>query len=396
MRIILICLLVILILFTGQSIYYRSQADSIMARVLHDIPNAPAEAYRNFKPLLEFNNLLTLGKVGSAKQAFLKKMEAEITQSLDTAVPAADYYLQARQALQALADFEKTTSMDTKPARKAIVQRAKDSMTRVRDRGTLAAWDGLLALFDDLNRDSLISPGVFDDYDKWIAEVKAVDRRPLGLRNAIDGAAGALRDALNHLGMMPTPEGGAFAAPAPLPLDDPQLIAAEKSFTEALGQLDQFKATFRETQLPPELKWLQAKIEYDKGAIKLAHLQERGAAVKATGSNYIAELMIVPNTTVVPSTPEMVGAFINGTQGAFEGVEQMFPLATTVPDASRRAGSALAAWADAQLLTQMGGGDPAAARARAESWIAGVGEPAAAVGKAMHDSPRALIITQVP
>ena len=394
MRIVSFLILILILLLTAHVIYYRSKADKLLAKALRELPRAPAQSYKIIQPVLDYGDLETLGKAGAARNAYLKRMEQSMNDSFSGG-PTAETYDQALQAVQALVSLRKQTRVDTSAIQAAIVQQAKDSAPRLREQGTLNAWDAMIRFFDHLKQNDLIPFSVFENFDVWVAGVKAVPRRPLGLRDAINNTSACIRDALQHLGLMATSAAGPIIQPAPVALADKQLIAAELAFNQGLAALNRFQQLFKEPQLPPELIALKAKIEYNKGAIKLAHIQDRGPRLSDMGSNYISELLIRPGVLTVPTTSEMVMSFGQGTQMAFDGAEQYFIQASTLPDPLRRAYVALAIWGKAMLLAATGQDQPDL-RAQAGQWAAGASGSAAAIVRAMQSSRRVLIIVQLP
>ena len=396
MRFVVICLLILAIMFLGHSIYSRSRVNKLLDQAVGQLPASPTQSYNTMKQVFEFNNLVSMGKSGAAEQTYLRTVRQTLTQALANPAVGAANFDQAQEALRVLKDFQQRTGLDTRQAQTAITQAAKDATARIKEQGTLSAWNGMLSFFKTMNEAGLIPPLVFEDFNAWLAEVEKVPRRPLGLRDAIVNASAALSSALGQIGMTASRQDGAFVLAPPTPLTDQQLIAAEKALNQGLEALNQFKSLFKESRTPPELAGLQAKILYNRAALKLAHLQERGSSINASGSNYIADLLIQPGTATVPTVAEMVSAFIQGAQGDFQQAGQFFPQAASLPEPLRQAYAALAAWGEGLLAAFMPGVAQASIFAKAEGLTAGVGGSAAAIPQAMRASQRVLMIVQAP
>ena len=396
-RTVIICLLILALMFTGHSLYYRAQGDKLYRQALDELPGSATQAYNTIKPALDYNSVMMLGKVNEMGEGFLKSLEQTVARGLNDPIPTADSFINARQATDVLKMLGQQTGLKTQQAMLTITLAAKDAVPRLQAQGTLSAWDAMSKFFTNLNTTNQIPPNVFDNFGAWTAQLEAVPRRPLAVRDALQNASRSFVAGLNRLGLTDSPESGPYLLPMPSPLTDQQLIDAHKQFDQGLVDLDNFLKVFREAKLPEELLCIRAKLIYNKAALKLAHLQERGAALNNQGSGFMADLLIRTDTAVVPTASEMLGSFVGGAKLEFQAAQEIFQLATTVPEPMRRAYVALATWGEGMVVVTAGGGDSAAIFQRAEQCAAGAASGAAAtITQAMRANARVTIIVQIP
>ena len=396
MRFIFICVVLLIVMFAGHSMYNRTKADKQLSKALGAIPNHPAAAYKHIQPILDYNDAVSLGKISKSAVRFRDSLSKGIVELLESRpAPADTSFLLAAAALDVLDQLGQDSTTDTTAAKSKIVQAARDSMEAVRDHGELNAWDTLVAFFNKLGTEGRIPPDAFDNFQQWMAAVRAVERRPIGLRNAIEHATQHTQNALRKVGIaMPAAQGVYVAAP-PAVLDDYDLIEAELLLNQAQGAIGFFEGQFKEPGTPPELMGLRAKIEHNKGAFKLAHLMQQGRRLREYSSSYIAELTISPKSAATPTTMEMFGAFVNGSRSELQAAQRLFQQSSLLASDHRNAYSALAAWNEAWLL-ELNNQNPAAARAAAASWGTQVNGPARSIVDAMSASERVLLIVEIP
>lgn len=396
MRFVAILLLVLAVLFGAHAIYYRGKTDSLLTKTLNQLPDNPKSAYHHFKPIMRYNNFTTMGKVDDAHAAFLDRLERTIIRELKLSPPPAGSFQQAREAVDVLASYRSATGKDIRPIRDGIVQAAKDAMPVVRDGGTLSAWHAMEAFFLTLEEKSQVPPSVFDDFEAWMKYVEEVLERPMGLRDALTHASGAFQNAFASLGLSSQARGGPYVLELPHTLSDNQLINAENQFNSALAGLINFERLFGERN-PPELSGLRAKLIYNKGILKAAHLLERGDMARTMGTGYIADILLGEGHQgeALPTVSEMYGSFKNGARGDFSSAMEYFTYDKHENPDLRRAYNALAAWGWA-MLDQATGDDPGEHRRLAGQWAAGITLPAARqIIQAMQTSPRPLALVRL-
>jgi hypothetical protein len=266
--------------------------------------------------------------------------------------------------------------------------------------GTLSAWKAMIEFFDYAIGRNLVAFVLFDDFDRWHAQVRQVPLRPLGLRDALVESAEAIATALRHLGVAMTSEDGPLSVPIPLPLADEQLIQAENAFEQVQQAIHNFQSIFRETQaVPAELMGILVKTKYNMGAIKLAHLIDRGAALRVMSSDYLFDLIYNPNSSAVPGSGELFGAFVGGMQGQLNEVRRMAPACTMMDPQTRDTLAVLACWNQAWAMNAVGqrGQEMQEPRAAAEAYAARVtGERQRAALQSMRNSATPLLIVEVP
>ncbi len=396
MRFVAILLLILAVMFGGHAIYYRGKTDSLLTKTLNQLPDNPKSAYHQFKTIMKYNNFLTMGKVDGAHTAFLDRLERTIIRELKLFPPPASSFQQAREASDVLATYRSATGKDIRPIRDGIVQAAKDAMPVVRDGGTLSAWHAMIAFFLTLEEQSQVPPSVFDNFEAWMVVVKKEEQRPMGLRDAISHASGAFQNAFASLGLSSRARGGPYVLELPHTLSDNQLINAENEFNSALAALIAFERMFGESN-PRELNGLRAKLTYNKGVLKAAHLLERGDMARTMGTGYVANIILGEGHqgAHLPTVSQMYGSFINGAIGDFETAMRFFAGDELDNPDLRRAYNALAAWGWA-MLDQATGLDPGEHRRLAGQWANGITQPAARqIIEAMQSSPRPLALVRL-
>lgn len=402
MRIVIICLLLLTALFIGHSAYDRVVAERRLDQAINALPMNPLDSYNTMKEVLGYNRLVAMGKIGDVERRYLQAMQKKITDALAMTPPPAEIYPAVEQAVAALESLHKQTQADVRPVRVAILKAARQSVEPLKEKGTLKAWDNMMAMFQSVSGNTSIIAETFgssglDEYGKWLDGVKATPRRPIGLRDAVKGATESSIEALSALKLNMTDKAEKPVAAAPAKLDDESLIKAEKSFVAALGALENFMGLFAENEMPAELCALRAKITYNRAAIKLAHFQDRQNTILRTGSEYMAEFLVRSDTSIIPSASEMVAAWEQSAQADFQSSQRYLAQASDLDPGMKRAYTALAIWAEGDLWLTLNSANPAQFRARALQAAQGVtGGAAAAVIQAMRQSPRALLIVDFP
>jgi hypothetical protein len=333
--------------------------------------------------------------VAEVEQRFLRELQEKITAELKQNPPPPEAYPETEQALSALDSLHNQTKVDVRKVRMAILQAAHASVPVLKEKGALKAWDGMLVLFQNMNPNYMAE--INEKFSTWLDEQKAVPRQPFGLRDAIRSATEEAGQALEALKMHVAGPGERPVAPAPAKLDDESLIRAEKIFASALHHLDEYMGLFGEKELPQSLCGLQAKIIYNRAAIKLAHFQDHRATIYQTGSDYMTEFQVRSDTSYIPSASEMVAAWQNNARGDLALAQSVFAKAATLDEAMKRAYTALAIWEGGELALLMDRVNPQVERMRAMQVAYGLNSgPAQAVIEAMRTSSRALLIVEFP
>ena len=395
MRFVVICLLILVITFLGHTIYYRSRTQQLLNEAVAMLPGHPEDALKKLEPALKYNDMVALGKVGEAAGRFKTELARRIQLELDVAPPAADAYRHATAAMDVLTTLDRDYGVATREQAETIVKAASQAMPVIRDRGTLSTWQQMIGFFVHCRDNNLIPTGVMDNLDDWLAQAGKVPLRPLGLREVREQCVNQFMTGLRALGLTASDTGGPFVMPAPERLSNQQLIAAETAFNNAQNALQNFPRLFREKDLPPELLGLQAKLCYNKAAIKTAHIQEYGDTARRSGTGYIAELLIEPTRMVVPTPQELFGAFTQGARSDFLLAQRTFQVATSLPTEFRTAYAALSIMGQA-LLDMAIGDSPGSLPVQAQSLGARVTGKAASIVATMNKTTRVSIIVEVP
>lgn len=398
MRTVVILAIILLIMFAGNSFYSRSVAQHKLNDAVSLIPADPLGSYRTIKEVLDYNRMVALGKIGDVEAEYLKELERKVVVALSATKPDPEIYPETDAAIAALGQFSQQTGIKVKEARVRIVKAARDSVTALKDKGRLRAWDNMIAMFQSLSGDPDLMGLVFEgNFQKWFDEIKAVPRRPFGVRDALNDAVRDASIALDDIKLHAAETGEPPVATAPAELTDNQLIAAEKHFGQGQGEIINFQNQFAETdKTPAELCGIQAKLAYDKAAIKLAHFQDRKETINKTGSDYLTEFLIRSDTSEVPSASEMVSSWSQNARSGFQESRAIFLKTTGMDESMQKAYCALSLWSEGTLNSVFAPNANEPLHAQALQGTETLSAPAAKVIKTMQENPRVLLITELP
>lgn len=396
MRFVGFCLILLALMFAGHSLYSRAQINKMLGRSLEEMNYSPGRAIESFKPIMGMSRIVALGKVGEAETTFLTNLERTVLSGLNEPAPTQESFRRASQGMGALKLIMQKSGIDTRERQKKIALAAKEAVPRLQQQGTLRAWDEMMEFFTELHDQGDLPEGVITNYDEWLAQMQAVPRRPMGVRDTLQRAGSSMASALNLLGLTPSTGPGQMLAPAPAPLSDQQLIEADRMFAAGVQDLNLFPPTFHEQALPPELLGAQARLLFNLGSLKLAHVQDRGAMLGSMASGFMAHLLIRTDTTVVPTPGEMIGAFLQGAQGDFDQAARLFANASDLTDGQKRACMALCEWSKGLLLAESNRNEAARCMQLATNMVRPPAQADEAIVKAMQSGRRALIFVQTP
>lgn len=396
MRTIVFCVILLILLFAGHCAYDRITADRKLNQAVVQLPYNPLEAYRLIKEVLDYSSFVSLGKVGDVEQKFLGAVQKRAVEALSSPAPSPDIYPATEQSLGMLTEFSRQTGTNTTNLKNTLLKAARDSVPALREKGSLKAWDNMVAMFQNFSSTNVNMNAAFDDFGKWFDETKAVARRPFGLRDALNDSSEAFTRALEDLKVSTTSDKDHPLVAAPASLTDDQLIKAMKDFFQAQQAIDNFQSLFGETKIPTELRAMHAKIAFNQGAIKLAHFQDRKATIMQTGSDFMVEFQVRSDTSYVPTASEMVSKWQEVAASDFRIAQESFPQAASIDEPMRHALAAAAIWSEGNVWTAIMGGNSFEARSRATQMARGLSGPAGEVVHMFQSTPRAVLIVCVP
>lgn len=396
MRLIAVCIFILICLFAGHCAYDRITADRKLNQALHLLPLSPVEAYRTIKEVLDYSHFVSLGKVGEVERKFLDAVQRDYEGGLGSPQPMAEIFPATEQAIGMLNDFTRQTGTSTTGVRNALLKAAYNSIPALKEKGTLKAWDNMVSMFQTLSGSPANPGAVLENFNKWFEEIKTVPRRPFGLRDALNEATDSFGKALDALKLSVGTDKDHPLAAAPPALTDNQAINAMKLFAQAGGALDNFQSLFGETKIPAELRGIHAKIDFNLGAVKLAHFQDHKNTIALTGSDFLVEFLVRSDTSEVPSAGEMASTMHQAAKGNFQGAQESFPLAESIDEPMRRALAAAAIWAEGMMDDYQSGQVSFEKRSRTMRMANGLTGAAAEVVKTIQSTPRAMFIVQAP
>lgn len=349
-RIVLIGAIILIAMFGAHSVYYRGRTETQLNAALKQMSNSPAAAYAELKAIHDYNNAVTLGRKQAAYQRFLGALESHVMPMLQrTPAPDPMAYVHAAAAVAVLQKLEQATDMDLKRQSDQIARAVVGSVPRTREHGVLAAWRELLNCVDTIRSEGVLTTRVVDDPEQFVARLQEIPIEPMGRREAIRNTVEHALDGLQAVGFAPPLPADKVIVEAPSPVSDWQLMEAEKALTQGLEAVGGYLRAFPDLPLPAELHELSGKIIYNKAALKLTHLQEAGMTARRTGTTFIADSIISPNTGAVPTAFEMYDSFVQGCLGDFQRARDHFEQAGNLSPDGRSAYVALTLLGEARL-----------------------------------------------
>ncbi len=385
----------------AQVLYMRKQIDEELERAAASMSSSPRMAYQDFHHVLEGSDLLTLGRISEARNQFIDRLDEAVKRPLRLRPAPDSAYSVAREAIDILQELEHEYGVDTEITRNLIVIAVKESAQSQLEEGTLSGWQGLQSFFRALEAKGLVPRHLIENYDEWIANIRNVERRPLGLRDAIHRVAQCLQLAFNQLPpLSPASAGQPPVAPLPFPLSDDGLILADRHLREGLIALRQFDYDFPDPPTPePILLQLRGQILFNRASMKLAHVRERGRTPLQLGTDFITDSILRPpgaQLAEVPPPHRMYELFLSHTRAEFEEAIRAFDAAVGLDESLRQAYLALS-YAELAMLDELEQIDPGTNRALSEERITQV---TGGVGRRVIDQLRQrnqpLMIVRMP
>ncbi|MCH8332922.1 hypothetical protein IIC65_03230 [Candidatus Sumerlaeota bacterium] len=350
MRIITILVVLAVGVFTFQALYYRSKTNSLRSAAIGQLPGNPAGGFETMKPVFGYSNVKTLGAVDKAELAFFDAVRDSTVSALRSDSPNADTYRALEASLTVLTEAARDLDLSLDDHKARIIAAAREAEPDMRNTLGLTAWDAFVGAMENTRDRAAIPRGTLAEFESWVGTLKQVNRRPFGLREAIRLARDGFRAGIEALGKTPSLDGrGPLIAPLDARLTDSQLTAADRAFAGARFASDNFLRMFRERSLPPQLLPLYVRADYNLAAIRVAHLIQSGPGIASRISGYIAELLVAPNASALPSDAELYRTFINGLIPQLETVNQAFTRPGVASPEEMPGLRALAAWTQSQF-----------------------------------------------
>lgn len=310
-RMVLIFCGLAVVLFCGQAIYYRVQIDERLADARKELPQQPLQANQYFRPVNNYSDWMTLGRVREAQEEFVRDLRDSVIRNFAYAgVPSAQQFQQCQQAVAVINEIRVTMGEEARLSMQLIARAAREGVPKVRDKGTLSSLDSAEALFDYLHTVNAFTPAIMPDYKQWRHEMFDVDPGPLALRDTLEVITGHFNYALQQLDMNSGGNDELAFGPMPANQSDDNLIGAESNLDQALALLATYEQAYPKN-IPAQIIQVQASLRYNKGMLKLAHALERGASLPRMGSEFMANRIIRPDTVAIPNSLEMYAVFLN-------------------------------------------------------------------------------------
>ncbi len=356
MRIISFLILLAVAIFCVEAFIFRGQCDSTFQGAVGYLPDRPDEALKAIKPIFTYSDITTFGKAGETEEKFFAAMRDKITGELESPKVNDQQWPNKLEAnLRVLTEAQSGLNYSTEKRRAEIVEAVQKAEPRLREQVGLAAWDNLVAKMDRARDQAWIPVGSMNGAEEWIQGLHAVDRKAIGLREAMSNAKGAFVRGISALGLKPSekpddPWIGALAKP----VSDKQLIVAQEAFAGGEGACNWFQNSFHE--LTPELQAMWAKLRFNRAAINVAHLADLGTAGSSKASDYLIKLYITPNRETIPTDGEIYGAFLGSVSADLDGMVRYFDGQASSDTAESFVWRALGHWTQRQLGLATGNG----------------------------------------
>lgn len=337
MRLVVFLCLFLVVFFAAHGVYQRAQCDRLLSVAVAGLPDNPLGAWGKLQPVEEYNSLLTLGKIGAVESEFRDKMRDSVIDDL-TADPPGDQAV--GQALDAVAAFKRMNAESQTRGDEAcseIIRAMHAAVPSIRDRGTLEAWDRTVLFFQNVAADAYWPSDLPGDAGAWVAELEAVPRRQVALRDQAMRAAARMAEGLVSVGVSYDAAGATLAEPMPANIPDGRLYDADMALTRALGDLDRFDKLFPKAVNPPEYNALRAAILYNRAAVKIGHAQDKGATLRSEYSGYLTRLWVREDTLATPSPAVLYSLLAQSVNDDLSQASSLFSQARTMNDEKRRA-----------------------------------------------------------
>lgn len=338
MRIIVVLVLLLVVGLSCQGVQQRGATQKYLDKALLDLPRNPHGAYNKLKDIYEYGNLLTLGKVSAAEEIFLVTAKNKCVE-LATSRPLEKEDIEMLvDALDMLEQFKKHSDQSTKFVSEAIVDAVYQGKDAQQREGHLEAWDEYVRFFEYVQRSPYDQSALPVPFGEWLEQLHATSRQEIGLRDRAQQAAISFYQALGEVGIAYDPNSQDWVNELPGPLPEDRLATVERYFQSAESWLMRYEREFNNGQMAPEYTAMHAAITYNRGALKLGHIQDVGAQnLRRFSSTYLAELLIPPGAATTPSPAEMYGTFVNQVHAQFKQAGELFRDAQTLSIEDRKA-----------------------------------------------------------
>lgn len=321
-----LCIVLIALFVVQFKIYGGKSEEAYNAAAAAMTAKGPIAAYDAFKPAFKYGNLETLGKADRMRNKFLDMIVRETVDPMRKGNPDLVWVGRLEDALDVLKRAADEQKLDVKSRQKEILKAVAEARPQLQESMDLPAWDRMSVLIAKLPERGFAPDDFRPALDAMVAEYGKVDRRGIGLRDAIARATAHLKSGVELLGVQ-TPAGGPadpLLSALPEKIKSKNMIDADKAFNDGLAVCLQFGATFHEPDLTPELRLARAKLTYNLAAMRLHHLMTQGPKMLSDPSDYVVSLFVRPNTTEVPSEGEIYGAYINQLNEGIGASARMF------------------------------------------------------------------------
>lgn len=318
MRFVGILLLLSLVIYVGQLLYYRNEANTALAAAVGSLPDNPSGAYSAIKPVFTMSAGLSGGRATSARDEFFTAVRDKTIARLHGPRLDAAAFPSIVGNLEILADARRNYHFNLDAHSKAIAGAIVEAEPEFRKTLGLAAWDAFVAAMEKCrNADSLPADAI-PDADVWYSKIKSADRWQIGLREAKEIAARQLDAANSLLGKAPaTGPGDPAIGFIDRELTDDEFIAMDSAIAVGVRACGDLLRTFHHDEPPADLVAPMAKLIYNAAALKLAHFNRLRQSGQID-SGYIVKILFNPAIDTPPTTEELYGSFVNLIQGELD------------------------------------------------------------------------------
>jgi hypothetical protein len=300
----------------GMGVYYSRQTEHLLTIALNLVPTRPREAFDRFSPVLLYNDILTLGAVSNATDAFRSELVNVTLNRLQFDPITQTTYFSAAEAIEVLGEIERRMGINLGTDKLHILKAVRASADRVLERGTILAWDRLKMFFTDPRVTKNSEPEILIPYLRWLETLKDVPRTPLAMREALYGSSEALRIALERLNLKPSDPDGPLVQPMPPDIPEMALYEAERALANSIDQINNLKRDLEEIH-STELQMVLGKLNYNIATLRLALRLQVGGELPQLGSEYMVKVSIGPEYQEFPPNEVLYQAFMHECRTVF-------------------------------------------------------------------------------
>lgn len=326
MRVVIILVIVAAIVIGIQLKVVGGKSDQRYQAAVALLPGQPKKAYEEIKATFQMSNVMTLGKVRRNQRAFFAalrdKLISEISAQRDHNITWNTGLVEALEVLK-LAQQEPQLGGGVKSSladhQRAIFNELVARKDQIIESVGLKSWDSFTKSIAHMEQQGIINDQLTPGASDFVAAVQAVDRRDISHRETISIALTSLDAGVAALGLpFSSDVNGPLAAILDKKIPDEALLKAESEFALARRACEGFGRMFGAPNevggsplMPPDIAGLWAKMVFNIGAMRTAHLIDLGPSGSSGVSYYLTKLYVKPGTDTIPTDSEIYSSFLN-------------------------------------------------------------------------------------